>query len=295
MDCNEARPLLNAALDRELSATEARRVEQHLDTCPDCRREAQALQALSRTTRAAQYFQAPDALRARIVAGLPGGESVGTPVQPHADQPKRRFPRLFGGAWSAWRTPRRGTPGYEPRRPASALGWPIGVAALALAAVSVTLVVHRPGSPNAPFVDDLVASHIRAQLSGHDIDVISSDQHTVKPWFNGRLDYAPPVEDLADSGFALAGGRLDYVDHRRVAVLVYRYRKHVIDVYVMPETDTGLPRAGSVLTSDGFALASWRSHGMVWWAVGDAEPAVLEQLHTALESRLDRQKASSSP
>jgi len=293
MDCNEVRPLLDAALDRELSAADAHRLQQHLQACPDCRREAQALQAVSQATRAAPYFRAPDALRARIAAALPAVEPVGEPGTP---APRRHIPRLFGRAWKGWRSPQRGAPAGAPPGPAAVLGWPIGIAiaALALAAASIALVVHRPGGASGPFVDELVASHIRAQLSGHDIDVVSSDQHTVKPWFNGRLDYAPPVEDLADSGFALTGGRLDYVDHRRVAVLVYRYRKHVIDVYVMPETDTRVPQAKTVLTSDGYALASWHGHGMRWWAVDDAEPAVLDQLHAALESHLDRPKADAS-
>ena len=293
MDCNEARPLLSAAIDRELSAAEALPVEQHLATCAGCRREAQALQAVSQAARTAAYFRAPDALRARILAALPATESMSdeetvVAVQP---PPTSRTPR----------TPNRADP--QPSRPAPtrartwrtrprvALGWPIGiVAALALAA-TVSLVVIRPARTNTAFVDELVASHVRAQLSGHDIDVVSSDQHTVKPWFNGRLDYAPPVEDLADEGFALTGGRLDYIGHRRVGVLVYRYRKHVIDVYVMPETNAGMPRAAA-LTSDGYALASWRGQGMRWWAVSDAEPAVLARLRTALEARLSRTPSS---
>lgn len=355
MDCNEARPLLGAAIDRELSAAEALRVEQHLATCAECRRDAQALQAVSQAARTATYFRAPDALRARILAALPATEStsdVATAVAAEAPrapnrtdaQPSRldtasagtstaspspepakparptepaelfdtRGKRdkgdkraegrrgAFGWPWAAGRWPRGSRAGagagasthagsrYGPR---AALGWPIGiVAALALAA-TVSLVVIRPARTNTAFVDELVASHVRAQLSGHDIDVVSSDQHTVKPWFNGRLDYAPPVEDLADEGFALTGGRLDYIGHRRVGVLVYRYRKHVIDVYVMPETNAGMPRAAA-LTSDGYALASWRGQGMRWWAVSDAEPAVLARLRTALEARLSRTPSS---
>lgn len=319
MDCNEARPLLDAATDRELSAADAQRVEQHLAACAECRREAQALRVLSETTRASQYFHAPEALRARLTAALSAVEApthrdrhnqhnqhdqrestnaVEAPASPpskigdssmgdtHAKKPGRG---RFGWVWSAWPASRGARTSSQ--RPSSVLGWPaaIAVAAIALAA-SLVLVSHRPSPAGSPLVDDLVASHVRAQLSGHDIDVVSSDQHTVKPWFNGRLDYAPPVEDLAEDGFALAGGRLDYVDHRRVAVLVYRYRKHIIDVYVMPATGSGA-RAPTALTSDGYALASWRARGMIWWAVSDAEPAVLAQLQTALNNRLDRAQA----
>jgi anti-sigma factor (TIGR02949 family) len=326
MDCNEVRPLLSAAIDRELSAAEALQVERHLRTCDACRREMQALQAVSGVTRAAETFRAPEALRARIVDALPAvgpapyleGKNAASAAQPPARQngteqarkpsrearergeekhrrDRRRGESALGWASAAWRGlrgngngTRTGT-GLADRRRATALGWPLGIAFAAIAfAVGIALVAHRPARTNTEFVDELVQSHVRAQLSGHDIDVISSDQHTVKPWFNGRLDYAPPVEDLAAEGFALAGGRLDYAGHRRVAVLVYRYRKHIVDVYVMPETESPSPPAPSSLTTDGYALASWRAHGMRWWAVSDAEPAVLARLRAALTARLDR-------
>lgn len=324
MDCNEARPLLDAATDRELSAAESRRLEQHLATCASCRREAQALQAVSQATRAAQYFPAPDALRARLVAALPAVDAASahegheahqvleaaaadSPPASPSPQPRRvetpaadtvpKQPRekafgkfgKFRAFWLGW----GGTHGAPAGAgaPAAPLGRPVAIVGAALAALAVTaslaLLVPRPNTAGSSLVDDLVASHVRAQLSGRDIDVVSSDQHTVKPWFNGRLDYAPPVEDLAASGFALTGGRLDYIDHRRVAVLVYRYRKHVIDVYVMPEQGSGAAAAPSPSTRDGYALASWRADGMTWWAVSDAEPAVLAQLHAALTERLD--------
>jgi anti-sigma factor (TIGR02949 family) len=299
MDCNEARPLLSAAIDRELSAAEALRVEQHLATCAECRREAQALQAVSEVTGTAAYFRAPDTLRERILAALPAVEAApdeeATQEAPASHDPrqtrdKRRRRGALGWAWDAWHKPRGvhfGMGTGTARHPSPALAWPIGIAAVVLA-VGVSLFLARPANTNAVFVDELVASHVRAQLSGHDIDVVSSDQHTVKPWFNGRLDYAPPVEDLADAGFALTGGRLDYIGHRRVGVLVYRYRKHIIDVYVMPDTDADARSAPAALTSDGYALASWRGDGMRWWAVSDAEPAVLAQLRSELTARLSR-------
>jgi anti-sigma factor RsiW len=167
-----------------------------------------------------------------------------------------------------------------------ASGWllPLVVAFGALA-VTVTLNLRRPAD-FAPFADELVASHVRAQVSGRDIDVISTDRHTVKPWFNGRLDYSPPVEDLAASGFALEGGRLDYLAHRRVAVLVYRYRKHVIDVYVFPQTGGTDGGAPATLTREGYSLAHWDAEGMTWWAITDAAPDALSGLETALKARL---------
>ncbi|VWC38040.1 anti-sigma factor [Burkholderia stagnalis] len=156
--------------------------------------------------------------------------------------------------------------------------------AIALAAgAGLTLSAHRAATERT--VDELVASHVRAGLSARDIDVISTDRHTVKPWFNGRLDYAPPVEDLAVSGFPLAGGRLDYVGQRRVAVLVYRYRQHVIDVYVRPSAEGG-QAAPYATVSQGYAVDRWDAAGMTWWAVTDAEPSALVAFRTALNARL---------
>ncbi|HIE4433368.1 TPA: anti-sigma factor family protein, partial [Burkholderia multivorans] len=155
------------------------------------------------------------------------------------------------------------------------------VVALA-AAGGIAVSAHRAETDRT--VDELVASHVRAGLSARDIDVISTDRHTVKPWFNGRLDYAPPVEDLSANGFVLVGGRLDYVDRRRVAVLVYRYRQHVIDVYVSPAGDG---RAAPYATvSQGYAVDRWTAAGMTWWAVTDAEPSALAAFRAALSARI---------
>ncbi len=163
-----------------------------------------------------------------------------------------------------------------------------GVGLLLVAAVATTVLLVRRPAESGLFVNELVASHVRAELSGRDIDVVSTDQHTVKPWFNGRLDYAPPVEDLAASGFALTGGRLDYVGHRRVAVLIYRYRKHVIDVYVLPTSEAAKRGESAPLAtqSDGYAVRRWQAAGMTWWAVSDAESSVLAGFQAVLAARL---------
>lgn len=280
MDCNEARPLLDASVDRELSSSEARRVQQHLDSCAACRRESEALSAVSRATREAAYYRASDALRARIVESLPPAAAPAPMPEP------RRHASRFLSWLSGWRLPPRGEPRAAAFGPAMSLG-SLSMLAVTLCAlaVGVTLVLHRPAGID-PLADELVASHVRAQLSGRDIDVVSSDQHTVKPWFNGRLDYAPPVEDLAANGFTLTGGRLDYVGHRRVGVLVYRFRKHVIDVYVFPDAGNAAAQPDSTIVSDGYALTRWHDDGMVWCAVTDAAPEALTQFQAALKARL---------
>ncbi|MFL9869044.1 anti-sigma factor [Paraburkholderia fungorum] len=295
MDCNEARPLLDANADHELPAPDAQRVQQHIETCDACRRESENLHVLSESLRAQPYHRAPDALRARILAALPGGdiaarEPVETP--PAATQPRPK--RSWLGHWLRGWWPPQGAMGRPGGGAGAAIGqgWLVAlVVALGAVAVGVTMNAHRPVEAG-PFADELVESHVRAQMSGHDIDVISTDRHTVKPWFNGRIDYSPPVEDLAANGFPLEGGRLDYIGHQRVAVLVYRYQKHIIDVYVFPEarsTDAGREAAtgpSMAQTREGYSLAHWNAQGMTWWAVTDAAPDALSGLETALKARL---------
>ncbi|MFM0036073.1 anti-sigma factor family protein [Paraburkholderia strydomiana] len=324
MDCNEARPLLDANADHELPAPDARRVQQHIESCEACRRESEHLRALGGALRAAPYHRAPPSLRARIVAGLPevdeavasaasgGAGAAATPGTAAKDEKPRRqsaWPERLGGWLKGWfqgpgqgkRDGWGGSPGGVGQPLATggaqrlfAPGWlaALAVALCAVAAV-VTLNVRRPAD-FTPFADELVESHVRAQVSGRDIDVISTDRHTVKPWFNGRLDYSPPVEDLAASGFALEGGRLDYIAHQRVAVLVYRYRKHVIDVYVFPQAGAGGAGAGrgadgaapAALGHEGYSIAHWDAEGMTWWAITDAAPDALSGLEAALKARL---------
>ncbi|OXI34916.1 anti-sigma factor [Burkholderia sp. AU16741] len=290
MDCNEARALLDADVDRELSAPDALRVQQHVEGCEACRRERARIVTLVQAVRQADYHRAPDALRASILASLPAAaapvhEPSRSEPRPEPPLPRRRPPGREWFSWLAGRggPARPGPVGAGPRVAAwPGLGW--GVALLMAVAAAGGMAWSARHADTDRTVDELVASHVRADLSGRDIDVISTDQHTVKPWFNGRLDYAPPVEDLAKDGFALVGGRLDYVGRRRVAVLVYRHRQHVVDVYVQPAGER--PAAPYATVSQGYALDRWNAAGMTWWAVTDAEPSALAAFRTALDARL---------
>lgn len=225
-------------------------------------------------------------------------QDMRAPNKPAVDRPPEAKP-MFGadarggaraGRWFARpgsRGPTLDRPGPEPGPgPRAAalpgLGWGVALTVALAAAAGFALDARRAATEHA--VDEIVASHVRAGLSSRDIDVISTDRHTVKPWFNGRLDFAPPVVDLSASGFALAGGRLDYVGQRRVAVLVYRYRQHVIDVYVWPSGEGGARPYATV--SQGYALDRWEAAGMTWWAVTDAEPSALAAFRTALDARV---------
>ncbi|KVL35029.1 anti-sigma factor family protein [Burkholderia sp. MSMB1835] len=298
MDCNEARALLDADVDRELSAPDALRVQQHVEGCDACRRARERIVALGHAVRQADYHRAPDALRASILAGLPAagsdderarGSSRAEPAPDGGAARPGSRPRAGARRWFAWPagrgvSARPATAGPGPRVAAlPGLGWGVALLVALAAAAGMTLSARHADTDRT--VDELVSSHVRAGLSARDIDVISTDRHTVKPWFNGRLDYAPPVEDLSASGFPLAGGRLDYVGRRRVAVLVYRYRQHVIDVYVRPAAE-GREHAPYATVSQGYALDRWDAAGMTWWAVTDAEPSALAAFRTALDARL---------
>ncbi|CAB3779553.1 hypothetical protein LMG28688_00871 [Paraburkholderia caffeinitolerans] len=296
MNCDEARPLVDASVDRELSAADEWRVREHLAGCAQCRSAAANVEAISRLTRTAPYHRAPEGLAARIVAALPPAQSPSMTldsVQGSAPARTDAWRRWLHGLWPLPGIRGRAVGDGGARGLASA-GVPaaglagFACAVLVLCALSVAVVLHlRKPAADGAFVEELVASHVRAQISGRDLDVVSTDRHTVKPWFNGRIDYAPPVEDFSAQGFPLVGGRLDYVGRERVAVLVYRYRKHVIDVYVFPPGVAGpMTEAAAPRASEGYSLARWQAAGMTWWAVTDAGPDALAGLRAALDARL---------
>ena len=234
--CEEMRLLVQADLDGELQSTEAARVSAHLERCAGSVELQRRLMALSdRVRRDSPRHTASAALRARIQAALPP-----------AGRPDVRTRR-------AW------VPG---------LSFGAGFAMAACLALFVLL----PGATPLPNV--VVAAHVRALQPGHLLDVGSSDQHMVKPWFDGRLPFAPPVKDLAAAGFGLIGGRLDYLPGRTAAVLVYRGGPHVIDLFAWPGADT-LSRLGGSGARDGYNFQRWTADGMSFWAVSDLNAAEL--------------------
>jgi len=223
--------LVQAEFDGELDAAQAAALATHRADCPICQAAAESLGRVRQALREqAPYHRAPDSLRARLTA----------------QAAPRRVTLVRTAGW---------------RRAAAAF-----VAGGAIAA-SVMLALVPSGAPGLS--DQVLAGHLRALEPGHLEDVISTDQHTVKPWFDGKLDFAPPVKDLKADGFPLEGGRLDYLDGRRVAAMVYGRAKHVIDLYAWP--DAGADTAPTVLERDGYTLVRWRQDGMALWAVSDVE------------------------
>ena len=249
MDCKEARALLPVSIDHELDAPSELALAAHLDSCGGCRTYRGQQETLRSAIRsAASDHVAPLDLRGRIGAALPGADRGGGKTS------GRKAPR---GWWFGWQ-----------------LLNGLGLAAAACAALVLAMVMPLRPSVDEQLAEEVVAGHARALLTQHVTDVASSDQHTVKPWFNGKLDFSPPVRDFAAQGYPLAGGRLDYLNHQAVAVLVYRRRQHVIDVYVWPDTGKAIP----LRSSRGYYLTGKTVSGMNFLAISDVDPTELQQL-----------------
>jgi len=227
MGCQEAKPLLDAYHDRELGTDDAAMVSRHLESCPTCRRLLEEREALSRLLQRLPYHAAPASLRATV------GRTRSS-----------MFVRRQARGWmAAAATIVLGTAG--------ALGWQSWQAAKVTSALASAVVARHVESLSGP------------QL----IAVPSSDQHTVKPWFQGKLDFSPPVPDLAHHEFVLEGGRVDRIEGRPAAALVYRRRLHFINVFIWPTSDNS--RGSDARTIRGFHERHWTRHGMSIWAVSD--------------------------
>lgn len=243
MGCNETQHLLDGYVDGELDSTSTLEIEQHLQACAECSRAYNNQLALRTAIGAGSlYFTPPANLQKRIQASL------------RQESKSKTVPGVLSWRW-------------------------IGIATALAAVLLITLgLVHVLSIPSAddPLTQEVLSSHVRSLMANHLVDVPSSDQHTVKPWFNGKLDFSPLVVDLAKQGFPLIGGRLDYLDNRPVAALVYQRRKHVINLFIWPSThnaDTGT----QMVTRQGYHLFSWTKAGMTYWAVSDVETSELQQ------------------
>jgi anti-sigma factor RsiW len=236
LDCREAQTLIHGYVDGELDLMKSLEIEQHLQECPACARAHTSLQALRGAIKdSSLYFQAPPGLARRVQSSVRRAS--------HAERTPRVHPRRLLAVAASLAL-------------VMAVGWGLvrGLSAR---------------SDGSPLIEELVASHVRSQmLPSHRFDVASSDPHTVKPWFQGKLDYSPPVKDLADQGFPLVGGRLDYIRNRPVAVLVYQRRKHPIDLFIWPSSP-GSEAATQRVTRQGYHMVQWTHSGMTYWAVSD--------------------------
>ena len=249
MECASAQSLIDGYLDRELDPAQSLAMEAHLRACPACSQSYQGREALRDALKSDDlYFKAPDELERRIQRAIHQVGIVGT-----------------AGRWRAW-------------------SWPRVIAPLAAAAlVLVTLLPYFSGSTREELLTEAVISgHIRSLMADHLADVASSDRHTVRPWFNGKLDFSPPVEDLAAAGFPLTGGRLDYLSDRAVAALIYRRDSHIINVFVWPSSDSK-STAVKATQRQGYKILYWTNSGLNFWVVSDLEHAQLERFAELLK------------
>jgi anti-sigma factor RsiW len=252
MSCRQTQELLDAYIDKELDVVNTLEFERHLSECGGCRAMYdQYQQAHDSVKSRLPYFEAPAHLENKIHAQLRSAAR-----DRNAVLRKEWFPH--------WRS------------------WAIAAAVVVLFALgTVFLKTSGRFSGNQLLADEIVSSHIRSLMANHLVDVPSSDQHTVKPWFNGKLDFAPVVKDLSELGYPLTGGRLDYIDNRTVAALVYKHRQHTINLFLWPSS--GADSGPHNLTIKGYhVVCGTRSH-MIYWAVSDLNAAELGEFVREVE------------
>jgi anti-sigma factor RsiW len=236
MDCKEAEKLIDGYVDGELDLVYNLQIERHLQECARCSQGHQSHQALRNGIKAGlPYFKAPEELQKRIQLSL------------H----KAAKAEAAAGVL---------------RRPWISIAAPLAAAAIVVLALVPLL---RGPSAEELLAREVLAGHVRSLMADHLSDVASSDRHTVKPWFDGKLDFSPPVEDIAQQGFPLVGGRLDYLNNRPVAALVYRRQKHFINLFIWPSTssDSDVKKE----TRQGYHLFYWTRSGMTYWTISDVE------------------------
>lgn len=253
MSCELPRTTVHGYLDGELDAVRAAEFERHLEQCPECVTALEKQESLRSSLRRAQlYEKAPARLRQEVIAGITPAQTIPISTSRFTSQ------RTVAAQWLAI------------------------AAVLLLFLYAASRFIPGIGEKNnqSALSAQIVDAHLRSLEPGHLTDVLSTDQHTVKPWFDGKLDFAPPVQDFSSDGFPLAGGRLDVVGGRTVAALIYARRKHFINVFIWPTNAAdSFPRSGS---QQGIHWITWQKGGMAFWAVSDVSPSDLDELQRLL-------------
>jgi mycothiol system anti-sigma-R factor len=263
LSCKLTQRFVPGYLDGELDLSRTIEMETHLQVCAECARELERQQSLrAALQRSSLAYAAPEALRERIQSSLRAAAPVEVPER--------------ASGWNA----------MQFLRPLLVLRWAGAFAVLALCAVIAWQLVPglRGPSSDQRLAAEVLTSHVRSLEASHLLDVASTDQHTVKPWFDGRLDFSPPVEDLASDDFPLVGGRLDYLEGRQVAALVYQRRKHFINVFVWPDT-RGSGSTQTIQPQQGYNMTRWSRGGFQFWAVSDVNAQDLADFVRLLQAR----------
>jgi anti-sigma factor RsiW len=247
MNCQEMTNVLHGYIDRELDPMRSLEAEQHLKDCPACQLAYKEQQTLRKVIAGhASYFEAPDVLYENVRSAVREAGGVRAALER----------RSWDWSWL----------------------WPRALASVAVAGLTLLLVLPWLGQPSAQsrLAQEIVSAHVRSLMMNHLTDVASSDQHTVKPWFNGKVPFSPPVVDPAAEGFPLVGGRLDVVEAQPVAALVYQRRKHSINLFIWPSGPNARAKE-EMLTLRGYNVAHWIKDGMDCWAVSDVNRGDLEE------------------
>jgi anti-sigma factor RsiW len=250
MTCNESRALLEVDADGELDLIRHLELEAHLGACPECARRAEGIRARRAALREGlPRFTAPPLLVGRIRASIGAAEA----------KPGRRAPVI----WPAWSV--------------------AGIAASLALAVFGGWAWGRAQARGDALFNEAVTDHVRSLQASHLLDVVSTDQHTVKPWFIGKVDFSPPVADLADVGFPLVGGRLEHLGGRSAAALVFKRRQHAINLFIWPADGDGVgSRRGK---QNGYSARTWSQGGLNFLAVSEIPAEELEQFISAYRGR----------
>ena len=251
MDCNQIELLLDAYVDGELELTRQLDIEAHLAACPTCKKAAEAANNFRLSVRMnTRFYKAPPQLKATIRAAL-----------------RKESGSQFGWVCRFWR-PLAATAG-------------ILVLGLSLAWAWFADTHHK----DRELIVQAISDHSRSLLVDHMLDVTSSDQHTVKPWVTGKLDYTPPVADLAAVGYKLLGGRIDLLANRPVAAIVYQYQGHFINVFVWPAVSHAIDF--NVQSQQGYSLCGWNKASLNYLIISELSPADMEKFEDQLRDRTD--------
>ncbi|GCE21685.1 anti-sigma factor family protein [Dictyobacter kobayashii] len=252
MNCTEAQRLLHAYIDNELDVAHTLEVERHLETCAVCLENYQEYQALRDAMRDdALYFTAPAKLQKSVQAAL--RERSRTPLLARA---------------TSWRGPG-----------VAAAACLIAVAlAVLLTGLWRTTSTVPPGGAGAGIQQQVFNNHMRSLMADHLVDIRSSNPDVIKPWFKGKLDYSPYIYNLAPAGYSLVGGRLDYLDNRAVAAIVYKYQGHIVNFFLWPSQQNSAPI--TISSAQGYHLANWEEEKMNCWAISDLKQSELQRFAT---------------
>jgi len=254
VNCEDFQKWFDSYADRELDLVHSLEIENHLRECVVCSERHEGHQVLrSALSNPALYFKAPPDLQGKVQSSLRGSAKA------------EAVPRIRVWRW---------------------LNAAVPVAVAALAILIIVPLLRGPSNDDL-LTREIVSSHVRSLMANHLADVASSDEHTVKPWFAGKLNFSPAVVDLKNQGFPLVGGRLDYIDNKPVAVLVYQRQKHFINLFVWP-SNSEADAETEMISRQGYNLFHWSKAGMTYWVISDLNRAELQEFTRQIQAQVSR-------